>query len=76
YVEAVEKIQNSTDEIEIDSSSLALFEKIETKAVKTGEGKSPRQNSSKAVGSSKRHVIDSEQIRSSRKNLVQLLKFC
>lgn len=78
YVEAVEKIQNSTDEIEIeiDSSSLALFEKIETKAVKTGESKSPRQNSSKAVGSSKRHVIDSEQIRSSRKNLVQLLKFC
>ncbi len=76
YVEAVEKIQNSTDEIEIDSASLALFEKIETKAVKAGESKRPRQNSSKAVGPSKRHVIDSEQIRSSSKNLVQLLKFC
>ncbi|MFW1327832.1 hypothetical protein ACEV9E_03845 [Vibrio parahaemolyticus] len=76
YVEAVEKIQNSTGEIEIDSASLALFEKIETKAVKTGESKRPRQNSSKAVGLSKRHIIDSDQIRSSRKNLVQLLKFC
>ncbi|MEZ8775184.1 hypothetical protein [Vibrio sp. 10N.247.310.17] len=76
YIEAVEKIQNSTDEIEIDSESLALFEKIETKVGKTCESTRPRQSSSKAVGSSKRHAIDSEQIRSSRKNLVQLLKFC
>ena len=76
YVEAIEKIQNATGEIEIDSMPSALFEKLEGKdEEKSKNKKSPSKN--KLPGEKgKAYVISSDQIRASRKNLVQLLKFC
>lgn len=76
YAEAVEKIKNATGEIEIDSTPIALFETLEDKdKVETKNKKLPSRNK-KPREKAKTHIISSEQIRASRKNLVQLLKFC
>ena len=76
YIEAVEKIRNTTGEIEIDSTSTALFEKLAKKEDKSAKQKKSPSNNKQQGNKGKSHVISSEQVRASRKNLVQLLKFC
>ena len=76
YVEAVEKIQNDTGEIKIDSTPSALFEKLEGKDKEKPKSKKTPSKSKPRRTTGKAHVISSDQIRASRKNLVQLLKFC
>jgi|TARA_B100000965_G_C19548414_1_gene738959 hypothetical protein len=76
YIEAVEKIQNSTGEIEIDSTSRALFEKLLDKDSKGAQSSKLSSKVKLAGDKGKSHVISSEKIRASRKNLIQLLKFC
>lgn len=76
YVEAVEKIHNTSGEIEIDSTPSALFEKLGGKDEAKSKNKKPPSKKKQQGEKGKTYVINSDQIRASRKNLVQLLKFC
>ena len=76
YIKAVEEIQNATGEIEIDSSLSAQFEKLEGKNEENPKNKKSLSIAKQLGEKGKTHVINSEQIRATRKNLVQLLKFC
>jgi hypothetical protein len=76
YIEAVEQIRNSSKEIDIDTSSKAQFETLIGST-------SPNSLSGQKYGQrngngrpAERHTLSSDNIRNSKKNLIQLLKFC
>lgn len=76
YLEAVEKIRNLTGEIDIDTATAAQFETLKAVLEKSPRNENLKSQRDGHTNPPKRHTLSSDNIRASRKNLVQLLKFC
>lgn len=76
YLEAVEKIRNLTGEIDIETATTAQFETLKTVLEKRPQTENLESQRNRHTNTPKRHTLSSDNIRASRKNLVQLLKFC